>query len=108
MLVRRPVARMAGAAVVGGALYNAGKNNANEATNEQNQNAQIDQLAAQNAAMQQQLAAQQAQAAQPVQPVQPAATPTVEEQLAKLNDTFQKGLITQEEYTAAKAKVLGI
>lgn len=111
MLRRRPIAR---AAVVGGLAYGAGKNAANNAAQDQaqsqaiqQQQADIDALAAQNAALQQQMAAQQAQQPAQQQPAAPQPLSQAEE-LAKLAKMFQDGLINEQEYNAAKAKVLGI
>jgi hypothetical protein len=79
----------------------------------QRQQAQVDQLQAQMAASQAQqaqadIAAQQAQVA-----AQPAAAPAgiTDEtlaQLQKLGDLKQAGVLTDEEFTAAKAKLLGL
>jgi multidrug resistance efflux pump len=111
MLRRRPVARVATAAVVGGAVYGAGKNSANNANQDASQTAAINQqqadidaLAAQNAALQQQMAAQQAPVAQPAAP----QVSNQQDELAKLAKMFQDGLINEAEYSAAKAKVLGL
>lgn len=94
---RRPIAR---AAVIGGGAYMAGKSRANSQAREQDQSAQIAQLQAEQAAMQQQ---QQAPQAAPA----PAADPQTAE-LERLAGLHQSGVLTDEEFTAAKAKVLGI
>jgi multidrug resistance efflux pump len=90
---RRPIAR---AAVIGGGAYMAGKSRANSQAAEQDQNAQIAQLQAEQAAMQQPQAA-----------AAPAADPQTAE-LERLAGLHSSGVLTDEEFTAAKAKVLGI
>jgi hypothetical protein len=67
------------------------------------------QAAAQQAAAQQQYAAQQAAAAAAAAPA-PAAggiTPDVVEQLKQLADLKAQGILTDEEFAAQKAKLLG-
>lgn len=91
---RRPIAR---AAVIGGGAYMAGKSRANSQAAEQDQNAQIAQLQAEQAAQ------QQAPQAAPA----PAADPQTAE-LERLAGLHSSGVLTDEEFTAAKAKVLGI
>ena len=83
---RRPLLR---AAVVGGGAYMAGKHMAN---------AQADQ----------QYQAQQAQQAQqaPV-PAPRAAGPSMADQLNQLADLHNQGLLSEDEFAAAKAKLLG-
>jgi multidrug resistance efflux pump len=90
---RRPLAR---AAVIGGAGYMAGKSRANSQAATQQQDAQIADLQAQQAAMAQQQAPQAAD-----------ADPTTAE-LQRLAGLHQQGILTDEEFAAAKAKVLGI
>ena len=80
----------------------AGKSRARNQAAEQDQSAQIAQLQAEQAAMQQQQY-QQAPAAAPA----PAADPQTAE-LERLAGLHQSGVLTDEEFTAAKAKVLGI
>lgn len=93
---RRPLAR---AAVIGGAGYMAGKSRARGQAAEQDQNEQIAQLQAEQAAMAQQ---QAPPAAAPAD-----ADPTTAE-LQRLAGLHQQGILTDDEFSAAKAKVLGI
>ncbi len=83
---RRPLLRTA---VVGGGAYMAGKHMAN---------AQADQQ-------------QQAQPAQPAQqapvPAPRAAGPSMADQLNQLADLHNQGLLSEDEFAAAKAKLLG-
>lgn len=64
----------------------------------------------QQAYEQQQQAAAQQQAAQQQAPAQPAAPPEDEAtaQLKNLANLHSQGVLTDEEFSAAKAKVLGI
>lgn len=50
----------------------------------------------------------QQQPTQPAQPTQPTAAEDPVEKLAKLKKMLDAGLITQEDYDAAKAKILGV
>ena len=64
-----------------------------------------------NAAYQQDVQQQQAQAAPPPPPPAPAAAAAEEtpaDQIARLGELKAQGLLTDEEFSAAKAKVLGI
>ena len=101
---RRPLMR---AAVIGGGAYAVGRRNANrnaeQAQAEAEQNAQISDL-------------QQQQAAAPPPPQQayapppepaPAAGPSLLDQLNQLDALHQSGALTDNEFTAAKAKLLG-
>ena len=96
---RRP---LLGAAVVGGVAYHAGKVRTQNAYQEDQQNQAIADLQAQQAQQQ----AQQAppQYAAPA----PAAAPAggVTEQLTQLKGLLDSGVLTQDEFAAAKAKVL--
>lgn len=102
---RRPLLR---AAVIGGGAYAVGRHNATrnaeEAQAEADQNAQIADL------QQQQAAAapppQQAYAPPPPEPA-PAAGPSLLDQLNQLDALHQQGALTDNEFTAAKAKLLG-
>jgi hypothetical protein len=101
---RRPLMR---AAVIGGGAYAVGRHNANrnaeQAQAEAEQNAQINDL------QQQQAAApppQQAYAPPPPEPA-PAAGPSLLDQLNQLDALHQSGALTDNEFTAAKAKLLG-
>ncbi len=102
---RRPLLR---AAVIGGGAYAAGRHNANrnaeQAQAEAEQNAQISDL------QQQQAAApppQQAYAPPPPEPAAPPAGPSLLDQLNQLDALHQSGALTDNEFTAAKAKLLG-
>ena len=108
MMRRRPMGRrpLARAAVIGGAGYMAGKSRAKGQAAEQEQNQQIADLQAQQAA-QQQGAYQQVPAAAPVAGPAHDADPTTAE-LQRLAGLHSQGILTDEEFAAAKAKVLGI
>lgn len=105
---RRPLLR---GAVVGGAGYMAGKSAANRKTAEQQQDAQIAELQAQQAQ-------QQAPPAPPQQaPPQPAPGPQAAPagaagdttaELERLAGLHQQGVLSDEEFAAAKKKVLGL
>jgi hypothetical protein len=86
---RRPLLR---AAVVGGGAYMAGKHMANAQADQQNQDAS-------------QAQAQQAQQA-PV-PAPRAAGPSMADQLNQLADLHTKGVLSDDEFAAGKAKLLG-
>ena len=86
---RRPLLR---AAVVGGGAYMAGKHMANAQADQQYQDASQQQ-------------AQQAQQA-PV-PAPRAAGPSMADQLNQLADLHNQGVLSDDEFAAAKAKVLG-
>jgi Short C-terminal domain len=96
---RRPLLR---AAAVGGGAYLAGKHVANrqaeDAQMEAGQDERISQLE------------QQQYQAPPPQVQQPAAAPLsspMVDQLNQLADLHQKGILTDDEFAAAKAKVFG-
>jgi hypothetical protein len=114
MLVRRrPIARLAAGAAVGGAAYHAGKRRAE-------QDAYNEQAAAAYDATQ----GQPQYAASPYPPPQyqpqyqpdyqsapppaPAATSTNTAELEKLAALHSSGALTDEEFAAAKARVLGL
>jgi hypothetical protein len=86
---RRPLLR---AAVVGGGAYMAGKHMANAQADQQYQDASQQQ-------------AQQAQQA-PV-PAPRAAGPSMADQLNQLADLHNQGVLSDDEFAAAKAKLLG-
>jgi outer membrane murein-binding lipoprotein Lpp len=94
---RRPLLR---AAVVGGGAYVAGKHMANkaneQASNEAYQNQRIDQL-------EQQPPPQQA----PPPDAAPAAGPSMADQLQQIAALHQQGVLSDDEFAAAKAKLLG-
>ena len=101
---RRPLLR---AAAVGGGAYMVGKHNANrqaeQAQYQQDQDDRISNLEAQ----QQQSAYQQAPPA-PEPPPAPAAAPSpMIDQLNQLAALHQQGVLSDEEFAAAKAKLLG-
>lgn len=95
-------------AVIGGGAYAMGKKSANAQANEAAQNQQIAELQAQQAQ----------QAAPPPAPAPPAAAPApaapaaAEDdtlaQIERLADLHGAGALTDEEYAAAKAKILGL
>lgn len=101
---RRP---LLGAAVVGGVAYHAGKRGQQNRDAEQDQDYQIQELQQQNAQMQQQLQQQQAAPA-PAPAAAPAAAPAggIADQLAQLKNLLDSGVLNQQEFEAAKAKVL--
>jgi hypothetical protein len=88
MRPRRPMMRMAAGAATAGVAYHAGKKHAE-----------------QNAVSEQAQEAPPAAAPAPA-PAAPSADPTAE--LERLAQLHQSGVLSDEEFTAAKAKVLGI
>ena len=98
---RRPLLR---AAAVGGGAYLAGKHVANkqaeDAQMEAGQDDRISQLE------QQQYQAPPPQAPPPQPPAAPQSSPMVD-QLNQLADLHQRGVLTDDEFAAAKAKVFG-
>jgi outer membrane murein-binding lipoprotein Lpp len=106
---RRPLLR---AAVVGGGAYVAGKHMANkaneQASNEAYQNQRIDQLEQQQPPQyqdQQQYAPPPQQAPPPG--AAPAAGPSMADQLQQIAALHQQGVLSDDEFAAAKAKLLG-
>ncbi len=98
MIVRRPVgAPLLRGAIVGGAAYGMGRRAARNAQQDASQDQAIADLEAQNA----QLQAQQ----QPAATV-PAGGGDVADKLAQLGAMVQQGLLTPDEFTTAKAKLL--
>ena len=101
---RRPLLR---AAAVGGGAYMAGKHRANsqaeQAQYQQDQDARISNLEAQ----QQQPAYQQAPPAPEPPPAPAAASSPMIDQLNQLATLHQQGILSDEEFAAAKAKLLG-
>lgn len=121
----RPVIRPAGApllrgALVGGVAYVAGRSSARAARREQDQEEAIADLQAQQpstAAAPPAPSAPQAAARVPVAPAPVAPAPvapasggasSVTDQLVRLGELAQQGLLTPEEFTAAKATLLGV
>jgi hypothetical protein len=109
MFRRRPLMR---AAVVGGGAYMAGKHVANrqaeQAQYEDDQNARISDLEQQQQYQQQPPPPQQQQYQQPPAPAPapaPAASSPMIDQLNQLADLHQKGVLTDDEFAAAKAKL---
>ena len=102
---RRPLLR---AAVVGGGAYMAGKHMANQANDraaeEDYQNQRLDQLEQQQGGPPQDQYGQQ-QYAPP--PAAPAAGPSVADQLQQIATLHQQGVLSDDEFAAAKAKILG-
>jgi hypothetical protein len=86
------------AAVVGGVAYHVGKKGAQASQQEEEQNQQIADLQAQQA---QQQAPQQQYAEQA-----PAAGGGITDQLTQLKGLLDSGVLSQDEFAAAKAKVL--
>jgi len=105
MFRRRPLLR---AAVVGGGAYMAGKSVANrqadQAAMEDEQNARLDAMEQQQGYQQQQPPPPQYQ--QPPPPAPAASSPMID-QLNQLADLHQQGVLTDEEFAAAKAKLFG-
>jgi putative oligomerization/nucleic acid binding protein len=106
MMRRRPLMR---AAVVGGGAYVAGKHMARksdeQAAAEADQNQRLADLEAQQQQGQYQQPPPQYQ--QPPPQAAPAQGPSMIDQLNQLNDLRQQGALTDEEFAAAKAKLLG-
>jgi hypothetical protein len=110
---RRPLLR---AAAVGGTAYVAGKHVANKQADQAayaaDQDARISDLEAQQSAQQPPPQYQQPPPQQPYQQQQqpaaaPAASSPMIDQLNQLADLHQQGVLTDEEFTAAKAKLFG-
>jgi len=111
MFRRRPLMR---AAVVGGGAYMAGKHVARrqeeQAQMEDEQNARISDLEQQQAPPQYQQAPPQYQQAPPPAPAPapaPAASSPMIDQLNQLAELHKQGVLTDDEFAAAKAKVFG-
>ena len=101
MIRRRPLMR---AAVVGGGAYMAGKHMARKSQEEQYAEAEQNQRLSDLEAQQQQPPPQYQQ---PPPQAPPAQGPSMLDQLNQLNDLRQQGALTDEEFAAAKAKLLG-
>jgi len=97
------------AAVVGGGAYAAGRHmqrkSEERAYAEDEQNQRLADLEAQQQQGQYQQPQQQYQQPPPQAP--PAQGPSMIDQLNQLNDLRQQGALTDEEFAAAKAKLLG-
>ena len=100
---RRPLLR---AAVVGGGAYVAGKHMANKANDQAAYQADQDQRISD---LEQQQG--QGQYAPPPQqappPAAPAGGPSVADQLQQIAGLHQQGVLSDDEFAAAKAKILG-
>jgi hypothetical protein len=98
---RRPLLR---AAAVGGTAYAVGRRSGRQREEQANYEADQDQRIAD-------LEQQQQQAAPPPPPPAPApapaAQPSMLDQLNQLTDLHTQGALSDEEFTAAKAKLLG-
>ena len=108
---RRPLMR---AAVVGGGAYVAGKHMANKANDqaayEASQDDRISQLEQQQGPPPDQYGQQQQYAPPPQQappPAAPAGGPSVADQLQQIAGLHQQGVLSDDEFAAAKAKILG-
>jgi hypothetical protein len=100
---RRPLMRMAGAAAIGTVAYQSGKRH--------EQQAEVNDQAQQAYAATQQLPPQQEYSEAPAPAPAPAAAPAGDdttEQLAQLAQLHSSGALSDEEFSAAKAKLLGI
>jgi Short C-terminal domain len=95
---RRPLMR---AAVVGGTAYAAGRHMGRQAEQQQSAEAEQDQRL-------DQVEQQQQYAAPPPQQPPPApAGPSMYDQLQQLSALHDQGALTDDEFAAAKAKILG-
>ena len=108
---RRPLLR---AAVVGGGAYVAGKHMANKANDqaayEASQDDRISQLEQQQQGPPPDQYGQQQYAPPPQQappPAAPAGGSSVADQLQQIATLHQQGVLSDDEFTAAKAKILG-
>lgn len=90
MIVRRRGRPLLRGALIGGAGYAAGRRAAGNAQREAQQSAAIADL----------------QAQQPAAPATPSTNVT--DRLAQLGQMADQGLLTEQEFAAAKAKLLGI
>jgi hypothetical protein len=102
---RRPLLR---AAAVGGTAYAVGRRGGRQREEQANAEADQDQRIAD--LEQQQQAPPQAYQQPPPPPPPPAAPaqgPSMLDQLNQLNDLHQQGALSDEEFTTAKAKLLG-
>jgi Short C-terminal domain len=106
MMRRRPLMR---AAVVGGGAYAAGRHMARKADEQAQAEAEQNQRLADIEAQQQGQYQQQPppQYQQPPPAAAPAGGSSMLDQLNQLNELRQQGALTDEEFTAAKAKLLG-
>lgn len=96
---RRPLLR---GALVGGTAYAAGRRAAQTQQHEVDQQAAIDQLQAQQAA------AAPAAPAAPAAASQPSAGGALLDELKRLGDLRDQGVLTDAEFAAAKSRLLGM
>jgi hypothetical protein len=94
---RRPLLR---AAAVGGGAYLAGKHRAQRQADQQYQDTAQDQRIGD-------LEQQQATVPAPRDPGEQAAAPSMADQVNQLADLHKQGVLTDDEFAAAKAKLLG-
>jgi Short C-terminal domain len=104
MIRRRPLLR---AAAVGGGAYMAGKSvarrQAESQYQEEEQNARLDSVEQQQGGY----GSYPPQGAPPPAAPPPAAEPSMMDQLTQLADLHKQGILTDEEFAAAKAKLIG-
>jgi hypothetical protein len=96
---RRPLLRTA---AIGGAGYMAGRGAAQRSAANADAQADQDQRISDQEYQQQSQQARQAQS-----PPQPASGSAVMDQLSQLNALHQQGALTDDEFAAAKAQILG-
>jgi hypothetical protein len=105
---RRPLLR---AAAVGGTAYAVGRHSGRQreaqASAEADQEQRIADLEQQQQQQQYQQPPPQAYQQPPPPPPAPAQGPSMLDQLNQLNDLHQQGALSDEEFTSAKAKLLG-
>ncbi len=102
MLRRRPLMR---AAVIGGGAYVAGKHMANKSAQQSQSEADQD---ARISDLEQQQQQPDAAPAAPAEPPAPAAAePSMLDQLNQLATLHEQGVLSDDEFSAAKAKILG-
>jgi hypothetical protein len=92
--------------VVGGGAYVAGKHMARNKAEQQQQEADQDQRIGN---LEDSQAGQQTTPPPaPAAPAAPAAAPSMSDQIQQISTLHQQGVLTDEEFSAAKAKILGI
>ena|SRR5437868_1836935 len=101
---RRPLLR---AAVVGGGAYAAGRHMGRQAEQRNYAEAEQDQRIGDVEQQQEQYAPPQQQQQYAPPPQQAPAGPSMYDQLQQLSTLHDQGALTDEEFTAAKAKLLG-
>jgi hypothetical protein len=110
MIIRRRGMPLLRGAIVGGAAYSLGRRAANSAQLEQEQSAAIADLQAQSVpsvpSVPQPAPAQPVQARYEAPSVPAQAGTDVAGRLATLSELLQQGVLTQDEFTQAKARVL--